>query len=408
MDSFDADFHVHSRYSGGTSDRMELPVIVGQAGLKGLDLVASGDALHPKWLKHLKKTLSEVGDGVYGVEGSDVRFIVQTEVEDCKRVHHIILFPSISAAESLRDSLKGFSRNIDLDGRAHIRIGGEELVDYAREVDALVGPAHVFTPWTSLYKEHDSLSECYGSNLRHIKFVELGLSADSSMADGVAELQDLSFLSNSDTHSPWPHRLGREFNRIRVKELSFPEIVKALEYGGGRGFVLNAGLDPREGKYHLTACSRCFLKFKSVDAVGLRYRCPECGGRIKKGVLDRVAELSSWDEPKRPAHRPSYLRIVPLAEVISLATGISTLTSKKIRARWDSLVEGFGSEINVLVDADVGDLKKADLKVGSIIERFRSGRMNYVAGGGGLYGKPTLGEGVDEFWGYGQKTLTDY
>ncbi len=408
MDSFDADFHVHSRYSGGTSDRMELPVIVGQAGLKGLDLVASGDALHPRWLKHLKENLSLVDEGVYGVEGSDVRVIIQTEVEDCKRVHHLILFPSLSAAESLRDSLKGYSRNIDIDGRAHIRIGGGELVDYAREVDALVGPAHVFTPWTSLYKEYDSMGECYGSNLRFVKFIELGLSADSYMADRVAELQDLSFLSNSDTHSPWPHRLGREFNRIRVKRLSFPEISKALEHRGGRGFVLNAGLDPQEGKYHLSACSRCFLKFKLADALGLRFKCPECGGRIKKGVLDRVGELSTWDEPRRPDHRPSYLHIVPLAEVFSLAMGISTLTSKRIRERWDSLVERFGSEINVLVDADVGDLKKADLKVGSIIERFRSGRMNYVAGGGGLYGKPTLGDVVDEFWGYGQKTLKDY
>jgi len=376
--------------------------------LKGLDLVATGDALHPGWLRHLKGNLLEVGEGIYGVEGSDVRFIVQTEVEDCKRVHHVILFPSISAAESLRDSLEGYSRDIDREGRAHIRIGGEELVDFALEVDALVGPAHAFTPWTSLYKEYNSLEGCYGSNLGHVRFLELGLSADSCMADRIAELQDLSFLSNSDAHSPWPHRLGREFNRIRVKELSFPEIRLALEHRGSRGFVLNVGLNPLEGKYHLTACSRCFLKFKSVDAVSLHYRCPECGGRIKKGVLDRVAELSSWDEPRRPSHHPSYLHIVPLAEVISLATGISTLTSKKIRARWDSLVEGFGSEINVLVDSDVGDLKKADLRVGSIIERFRSGRMNYIAGGGGLYGKPTLRDEVDEFWGYGQKTLSDY
>ncbi len=408
MDYFDADFHVHSKYSGGTSRRMELPVIVEQAGLKGLDLVATGDALHPLWLRHLKENLSETGEGIYGVEGSDVRFIVQAEVEDCKRVHHVILFPSISAAESFRDSLKDYSGDINRDGRAHIRIGGEELIDFALEVEALVGPAHAFTPWTSLYKEYSSMEECYGRNLRYVRFLELGLSADSCMADRIAELRDLSFMSNSDTHSPWPHRLGREFNRIRVRELSFPEIRLALEHRNKRGFVLNAGLDPREGKYHLTACSRCFLKFRFADAMGLRFRCPECGGRIKKGVLDRVAELSSWDEPKKPWHRPKYLHIIPLAEVISLATGISTLTSKKIRARWDSLVERFGSEINVLVDEGIEELKKADLEVGSVIERFRSGRMNYVAGGGGLYGKPSLGNEFEDFWGYGQKTLTDY
>ena len=172
--------------------------------------------------------------------------------------------------------------------------------------------------------------------------------------------------------------------------------------------MLNVGLDPREGKYHLTACCRCFLKFKLKDAFGLKFKCPVCGGRIKKGVLDRIGELSTWDKPHIPAHRPPYIRILPLAEVISLATGVSTLTSKKIKSRWDSLVGEFGSEINVLVDSDIADLKKFDLKVGSIVERFRQGRMNYVTGGGGLYGRPSLGDELDEFWGYGQKSLMDY
>jgi PHP family Zn ribbon phosphoesterase len=102
------------------------------------------------------------------------------------------------------------------------------------------------------------------------------------------------------------------------------------------------------------------------------------------------------------------MHIVPLAEVISLVLGISTLTSTKIKARWDTLIARFGSEINVLVDADVGELKRFDPEVGAIVERFRTGRMKYVGGGGGQYGRPTLKNEGDVFYGVGQKTLSDF
>ncbi len=376
--------------------------------MKGLHLVGTGDAFHPKWIAHMKNNLLEESEGIYSMRNSDTRFIVQSEVEDSRRVHHVILLPSISAAESLHDSLKKYSSDIDRDGRAHLRLSGEEIVDLANEVNALVGPSHAFTPWTSLYKEHNSLRDCYGDNSKYIRFLELGLSADSFMADRIAELQDITFMSNSDTHSPWPHRLGREFNRVDVKELSFPELAKALQHKGNRKFVLNVGLNPREGKYHVTACSRCFLKFRRDDALRINFRCPECSGRIKKGVSDRIDELSAWGEPRSPEHRPPYTHIIPLAEVISLVTGVSTITSKTVRDRWDSLVREFRTEINVLVDGDVGKIKKADFKVGSVIEKFRAGKINYVSGGGGLYGRPTLRGEKDRFWGFGQSSLADF
>jgi PHP family Zn ribbon phosphoesterase len=102
------------------------------------------------------------------------------------------------------------------------------------------------------------------------------------------------------------------------------------------------------------------------------------------------------------------MHIVPLAEVISLATGISTLTSLKIKERWERLVSKFRTEINVLVDADVGEVRAADPEVGKIIERFRAGRMKYVGGGGGQYGRPTLKDEDDQYYGSGQRSLSDY
>ena len=408
MKRYDVDFHIHSKYSGGTSSSMELPLIAREAELKGLHLVGTGDALDPRWLKHLKENLIEDSHGIYFTKDAKTHFMITAEVEDSRRVHHLLLLPSRSAAESLIDRFRKYSNDIGKDGRPSIRLTGEEIVDYAQEVDAMVGPAHAFTPWTAIYKEYGSIEECYGSNSKRVRFLELGLSADSYLADRIPELSGVTFLSNSDTHSPWPHRLGREFNRLELKNLDFDDIRDVIGRKKGRKFVLNVGLNPKEGKYHLSACSRCYQRFMLKDALMLKWKCPECNGRIKKGVFDRIEELAKFKEPKHPWHRPPYLHIIPLAEVISVVTGIRTITSKTIQERWKSLVDLFGTEINVLVDSDIAEVKRADPEVGRVIEKFRQGKIQYVGGGGGQYGRPTLkGEG-DEFWGSGQRSLTDF
>lgn len=408
MNQFDTDFHIHSKYSGGTSNVMEIPVIAKQAELKGLNLVGTGDALHPGWIKHIKQNVSEENNGVYSAKNSNTKFLLTTEVEDARRVHHLILFPSISSAESLSEKLKKYSTDIEKDGRPHLKLNGEEIVDYANEVGAILGPSHAFTPWTAIYKEYDSISKCYGKNTKDVKFLELGLSADTEMADRIKELQEITFMSNSDTHSPWAHRLGREFNRIMVDELSFDEITYAIEMKKGRKFLLNAGLNPKEGKYHLTACSRCYLRFKLNDAKNLNWKCPECNGSIKKGVFDRINELATWEIPRHPEHRPKYIHIIPLAEVISLAYGIKAVNSKRIGDKWNELVQKFKTEINVLLDSDIGEIKRVDMKIGQIIEKFRSNKIRYIAGGGGQYGRPTLQNEKENFWGSGQKSLQDF
>lgn len=405
---FNIDFHIHSKYSGASSVDMELPVIAKQAEIKGLDVVATGDSLNPKWLNHIKENLHEEHEGIYGIKNSKTKFLITTEVEDSKRVHHIILFPEVSSAEALFEKLKRHSIDIEKDGRPHLKIDAIELVDLVREVSALIGPAHAFTPWTAIYKEYNSLQECYKDNSREIKFLELGLSADTYLADRIPELQEVTFMSNSDTHSPWPHRLGREFNRIEIPELKFSEIKKAICHEQGRKFSLNVGLNPKEGKYHLTACTKCFLRFKIEDAKNLKFKCPECNGTIKKGVLDRIEELAKFKEPKHPWHRPRYLHIIPLAEVIALALNIRALPNKKVNEHYNGLVKKFGTEINVLIDANIEDIEKFNKEIAGIIEKFRNGKILYIPGGGGQYGRPTLKEEKPMFWNYGQKKLQDY
>ena len=379
----DADLHIHSRFSGATSSNMRISTIAEQAPLKGLQLVGTGDALHPAWLEEVR-SLEEVEEGIF-LTGS-TRFILTVEVEDARRVHHFIILPSPSAAEELREMFRKYSVDIESDGRPHLTLKGEEIADMVNDVGGLIGPSHAFVPWTSIYKEYDSLRECYGD--AKLAFLELGLSADTELADTIAELQDITFLSNSDAHSPWPNKLGREFNRFKLSEVSFTELKRALLRQKGNRVVLNVGFDPRLGKYHRTACIKCYTHYELEEAERLRWRCAKCGGRIKKGVRDRIREIATWDEPHHPEHRPPYLRIAPLAEIIAQALNISSVYSSRVQNVWRSLVVAFGSEIRVLVDADPEEIAKVGGEaVAELIRRFRAQDFEIIEGGGGKYGE---------------------
>jgi uncharacterized protein (TIGR00375 family) len=362
---------------------MEFETISKQAVLKGLNVVGTGDALHALWLNEIKKLNCE--DGIF--EKNGCKFVLTAEVEDSRRVHHLIFFPEISAIEALKERLKEHSEDIDKDGRPHVGLGGEEIAELCSECEALLGPSHAFVPWTSIYKEYDSIKDCYGKNTEKIKFLELGLSADTYHADFIEELKDITFLSNSDCHSPWPHRLGREFNRISLEDVSYDEIIKAIERKNGRRVILNVGLDPRLGKYHSTSCIKCYSHFDLEKAIELKWRCPNCRGMIKKGVKDRIMELSNYNTPKHPEHRPRYLRIAPLAEIISLALDTTNIYAKTIQNAWNKLVKTFGSEISVLVDVPIEEIKRINEKIAGLILLFREEKFDIVLGGGGKYGK---------------------
>ncbi|AEF96206.1 TIGR00375 family protein [Methanotorris igneus] len=365
-----ADLHIHSKYSGGTSKYMDIEHILKYGKLKGLDLIGTGDCLHEKWLNEIKNY-------------KDKNLLLTTEIEDINRVHHLVFLPSISKVEELREILKRYSKNIDDDGRPRVLMDGKELIEVVHDVGGLIGAAHAFTPWTSLYKSFDSVYDCYG---KKPDFIELGLSADTDMADMIKELRDIPFLSNSDAHSYHPHRLGREFNQFEVDSLgnleeNFEEIRKAIK---NNKIVANYGLDPKLGKYHLTACTKCYLRFKLEDAKRLNFKCP-CGGTIKKGVLSRVEELSDG-QIIHPKFRPPYYKIIPLAEIISLSTkrGIGTQTVNNL---WEKFIEKYKNEINVLINADIEELKKINEDVGNTIELFREGKIYIYPGGGGEYGR---------------------
>jgi uncharacterized protein (TIGR00375 family) len=379
----DADLHLHGYFSGGVSDKMTVPVMAKQSAIKGLDLVGTGDILNPKWRDHVQKHANQTAPGIYAT--NDCNFLLSAEVESTSRVHHIILFPSFEAVNAVYNDLQNHSKDIDREGRPRLQINGERIAAIAKDNNCLIGPAHAFTPYTAIYGHHDSLEDCYGSMVSELDFLELGLSADTDLADQISSHNSIPFLSNSDAHSPWPHRMGREFNRFRMEEMSFPEIEKTLQRKGKRTITLNVGFDPREGKYHCSACQNCGQKYSLQQAQDNDWTCLECGKSIKKGVKDRISELA--DGGSSPKWRPEYTHLVPLAEIIREIVGHASVTTKGVQRVYDNFLSRFDSEIQILIDTPIDRLKEINSQVADAVEKFRDDRTIMIPGGGGEYGE---------------------
>lgn len=384
-----ADLHVHSKYSMATSKNMNPETMAVESMKKGLNLIATGDALHSKWLEELEDQLTPMDDtGIYktNIEGVSTNFITTTEVEDKERIHHLLIIPSLEVAWQMRDEF--IVKNMDADGRPKIRMHASEIIDIAKDYDCIVGPAHIFTPWTGIFKTYDSIEECYGQK---VDFVELGLSSDTILADTIEELHDYPFLTNSDSHSPWPHRIGREFNKIDLSELSFKALKKAI---GSDKILENYGINPRMGKYHETGCIKCYKLYDIKDAQNNNMKC-SCGGQIKKGVKSRIDELSTLAEGKHPKNRPHYQYVLPLAELLSTVHD-KGVTTKYVQTRYNQLIEEFSNEIDVLINIPVEKIAIIDKKLASIIQAYRTNNLDVIPGRGGQYGTVNYKESINE------------
>ncbi|MGQ4912698.1 MAG: endonuclease Q family protein [Candidatus Thorarchaeota archaeon] len=414
MERFNADLHIHSLHSIGVSKKMTIDEIAKSASKKGLHLVGTGDATQPDWLRHLESSLNATGS-TYMHES--VWFILTTEIEDSESIHHVVLLPDFEAVHNLRRALRNHSPNLDhkWGGRPRVNLRGEELAGIVRDTGGLIGPAHAFTPFRSIFREnkHTSLESCYGSETSHVHFLELGLSADSEIADCIPELRRLTYITSSDAHSPSPNKLGREFVQFEMVEPSFDELEKAIRREGGRCPTLNVGLDPRLGKYFLSFCSSCRRTLiiregdeaPSYDELNVyiytrnelethrlladiherKVKCPADGKPLRLGVRDRAAAIG---EPvsRSPSHRPPYIRTAPLLDVIAVSLGVKSADSKSALKLYDRMREEMGSEIAILTTTPIDDIERVNQRVAMMIEAYRNGTAKYRAGGGGRYG----------------------
>jgi PHP family Zn ribbon phosphoesterase len=77
---------------------------------------------------------------------------------------------------------------------------------------------------------------------------------------------------------------------------------------------------------------------------------------------------------------------MPLAEIIASVYD-KGVTTKTVQGIWQKLIDGFGTEIDVLINVSLEDIKKIDSRISVAIESFRNGTIEVVPGGGGQYGQ---------------------
>jgi len=374
--------------------------------IKGLNLVGTGDFTHPRWLEEIRDSLEEVDEsGLYRMRtkpNSSVSFVLSAEVctvfefqNKPRKIHHVILTPKMELVEQLNDRLQRRG-DLDVDGRPTLKMTAPELADevIAVSLDNLIFPAHAWTPWYSLFGANsgfDRLEDCYQEMTDHVHALETGLSSDPPMNWRLTSLDRLTLLSNSDSHSAWPWRIGREANIFELDNLTYWEIMDAMKTKNPRKFKFTIETDPSYGKYHWTGHRQCNVSMPASEAISLGNICPKCGRKLTKGVEQRVEELADCPSGRKPANAIEFIHLLPLSEVIATTIGAESPSSLKVWRLYNILIDKFQDEYSVLLDTSREEIAQvADDTIADAIIRVRQGRVKVTPGYDGVYGRIDL------------------
>ena len=364
--NFFMDLHIHvgRTFSGKpvkitASKQLTLTNIIKEAKeRKGLDIIGIIDCHVPEVIDELKQ-LVRLGEAVSlsggGLSFGGLTLILGTEMEiyddNCQGpIHVLCYFPDIDYMQAFSQWMSRYQKNMTLSSQRSY-VSAVTLQKKVKELEGLFIPAHIFTPYKSLYGKgvKESLTEVFDPAL--IDGVELGLSSDTGMADQVPELKPYTFLTNSDAHSL--AKIGREYQQVLLAEADFRHVALALKGKKKQHIVANYGLDPRLGKYHV-----------------------EVSRRLAQLVEAQRKRMVSESVGKRRT-RPDYIHQVPLEFIPQL--GPKGL---------ERLLKHFGSEMKVLHEATREELSQV---VGpEVVEKIleaRAGKSRIRQGGGGVYGK---------------------
>ncbi len=388
-----ADLHLHSKFSRATSREMDIETLARWCGLKGITVVGTGDFTHPVWLRELRAKLRPNGRGLYTCGAQ--HFLLSTEVSNIypqggrlRKIHNILFAPSFEAVDRLNAVLGRFG-SLMADGRPTLSLPSHKLVEYVMEVspECMVIPAHVWTPWFSLYGSNsgfDSLRECFGDQARHIHAVETGLSSDPPMNWRIAELDAVMLVSNSDAHSP--AKLGREANVFDC-ELDYGEILGILRRRDRSKFLYTIEFFPEEGKYHYDGHRACSQRLSPKETQAARGRCPGCGKPLTVGVMSRVEALARRKEAVAGDGRVPFRHLIPLEEIIAEAVG-SQPGSAGVREEYMTLVSTLGGEFGILLETPLEEVARiARPRVVEGLRRVREGRVQIRPGYDGVFGE---------------------
>ena len=286
------DLHIHSKYSSAASPRMTIENISTWAGIKGIDIIATGDALQSDWLLEIKSNINFPPEGLGWLRGkeSTLRFVLQTEVSvefaynnRGKRIHFLLLFPSLDAVETVRDILLSNNQRLD-DGRPSLFVDLDWFIANISP-HATIIPAHYLTSYFGLFGYNGGFRNI--SDLDYYSYepemLETGLSSTPEMASHISALDYVSFVSFSDAHSP--ERLAREAT-IVTNVNSYNDLIERLKSN-----PITLEWYPHLGKYHYSGHQRCHIRVKDDT-----FLCPVCNKPLTMGVQNRVNMLSDRED----------------------------------------------------------------------------------------------------------------
>lgn len=386
---FYSDLHIHIGRTGNGqavkisgSRNLTFENIAEEAAVrKGIEMIGIIDCHSPSVQDDILTCLDsgvmkEIHGG--GIAYKDTVILLGSEIEIRESgrgaAHVLAYFRDLDTMQDFTRWMSRYMKNVQLSSQ-RIYVQPRDLQQEILDRGGILIPAHVFTPHKGLYGSMaDRMSDVF--DLRGVSAIELGLSADSSMAGHISELDDYSFLTNSDAHSLG--KIGREYNKIRMLTPSFDEFRFALGRKDGRQVLANYGLNPRLGKYHRTYCSGCSSILDEESIVSSVDRCPYCGSlKTVQGVFDRIVSIADRNLPSLPSHRPPYYYQVPLEFIPGLG-----------KVAMSKLLTAFGTEMTILhraSETDIACVVGEDLARSIVMAR--DGILELSSGGGGTYGK---------------------
>lgn len=417
-----ADLHIHSKYSGACSFELTIPNLAKWASWKGIDLLGTGDALHPMWQQEMGHQLTDIGGGIY--QNGETKFIVSGEISciyseggKTRRIHLIVLYPSFDSALKFSEKLKAKGAKLASDGRPILGMSSKLLCDIAFQTDPdiLIIPAHIWTPWFSLYGSnsgYDSLTECFGEFSEKIYAVETGLSSEPAMNWRIPELDSKSIVSFSDLHSL--PRLGREVT-IMGGKIGFQELTEDLK---NQNIIGSIEFFPEEGKYHYSGHRNCGVVMDPEQLKANGEICPVCKKKMTIGVMQRVEELARRSindlqlttsngitKSATFPDRPGFRMLVQLEEILAESLGVAVKT-QKVKTLYEKLVTELDNELKILTKVQIPLIAMvAGDKVAEGVRRVREGQLKIQPGYDNTYGIVKIFDEKEEEKSIGQEGL---
>jgi PHP family Zn ribbon phosphoesterase len=209
--------------------------------------------------------------------------------------------------------------------------------------------------------------------------------SDPKMNWMLSSLDKFTLISNSDSHSP--AKIGREANVFSLENPTYSSILEAIRKKDKSKFKLTIEFFPEEGKYHYDGHRICNVRLSPVESIKNNNICPVCKRKLTIGVMHRVTELADRKYCYTPSDAIPFVHAIPLEELIA-SVRRKGVGSASVQSEYSSLVSSFGTEINILLNAEPDELKrKAPEDIANAIIRVREGKVKILPGYDGVYGE---------------------